>query len=100
MENACRWRAASRSTDARRPATGLPGVPMTRAAPYIASSIAVDANGYAYVTGGTTSRDFPTTVGAFQPTFGGGSSDAFVLKLKRDGSGLVYSTYLGGEDSD
>src|SRR4029077_7558974 len=67
--------------------------------PYIASSIAVDSDGYAYVTGGTTSPDFPTTSGAFQQTLRG-PSDAFVLKLKRDGSGLVYSNYLGGEDSD
>jgi hypothetical protein len=67
--------------------------------PYIASSIAIDSDGYAYVTGGTTSPDFPTTSGAFQQTLRG-PSDAFVLKLKRDGSGLVYSTYLGGEDYD
>jgi hypothetical protein len=57
--------------------------------------IAVDAAGNAYVTGQTSSSDFPTTPGAFQAVFGGGF-DAFVTKLNPTGSGVVYSTYLGG----
>jgi hypothetical protein len=57
--------------------------------------IAVDNAGSAYVTGRTTSTDFPT-VGPIQATFGGGTSDAFVSKLAADGASLVYSTYLGG----
>jgi Beta-propeller repeat len=61
--------------------------------------IAVDGNGNAYVTGGTTSGNFPTTPGAFQITFGGGF-DAFVTKLNAAGTALVYSTYLGGSDTD
>ncbi|HMH19089.1 MAG TPA: SBBP repeat-containing protein, partial [Burkholderiales bacterium] len=61
-----------------------------------AKGIAVDAVGNAYVTGLTLSTDFPTTPGAFQLTFGGGASNAFVTKLNPTGSGLVYSTYLGG----
>jgi len=60
------------------------------------SSIAVDSVGSAYVTGATSSTDFPTTAGAFQMTFGGGSGDAFVTKLNAAGSALLYSTYLGG----
>ena len=58
-------------------------------------SIAVDAASSAYVTGDTQSIDFPTTLGAFQTTNGGGLPDAFVTKLNATGSGLVYSTYLG-----
>jgi beta-propeller repeat-containing protein len=58
------------------------------------TGIAVDANGNAYLTGATGSN-FPTTVGAFQTTSGGGS-DAFAVKLDPGGSALVYSTYLGG----
>ncbi len=58
--------------------------------------IAVDTAGNAYVTGYTGSHHFPTTAGAFQPTFGGGQYDAFVTKLDPTGSALVYSTYLGG----
>src|SRR2546422_760404 len=61
--------------------------------------IAVDAEGNAYATGGTSSTNFPTTTGAFRTTFGG-RSDAFVTKLNGDGSALVYSTYLGGFSSD
>lgn len=68
-------------------------------------AIALDASGNAYITGQTTSTDFPTTTGAFQTTLIGGAtcpggrggcSDAFVTKLNSTGTGLVYSTYLGG----
>ncbi len=60
--------------------------------------LAVDASGNAYVEGSTVSLNFPTTPGALQTNFGGGSSDDFVSKLNADGSALVYSTYLGGSD--
>ena len=62
--------------------------------------IAVDGAGNAYVTGYTASSDFPTTPGAFQTTYAGGNGDAFVTKLNPKGTALVYSTYLGGSDSD
>jgi hypothetical protein len=61
--------------------------------------IAVDAGGAAYVTG-TAASGFPTTTGAFQTTYGGGTSDAFVSKLNAAGSMLVYSTFLGGSSTD
>ena len=60
--------------------------------------VAVDAAGNAYVTGRTSSTDFPTTVAAFQTTSAGGG-DAFVTKLNSTGSALVYSTFLGGAES-
>src|SRR5205823_6026005 len=61
--------------------------------------IAVDASGSAYVTGYTLSADFPTTPGAFDTTFNGGTYDAFVTKLNPAGSApLAYSTFLGGSD--
>jgi len=62
--------------------------------------LAVDASGSAYVTGLTASTEFPTTVGAFQTTYGGGTSDGFVTKLSSDGSALLYSTYLGAASAD
>jgi len=69
-----------------------------------ARGIAVDGGGNAYVTGVTSSADFPTTAGAYQVTYGGtqagSGGDAFVTKLDPTGSGLVYSTYLGGDGSD
>jgi hypothetical protein len=83
--------------------------------------IAVDNTGAAYITGSTTSSDFPVTSGAPQKTCGpafqinaqtcaqipvstcgGGQSpsDAFVTKLNGAGSGIVWSTYLGGSGND
>ncbi|MDQ3815300.1 MAG: SBBP repeat-containing protein, partial [Armatimonadota bacterium] len=64
--------------------------------------IAVDGAGNAYITGSTTSSDFPTTANAFSralrtnpdfPQFT--APDAFVTKLNATGSALLYSTYLG-----
>jgi hypothetical protein len=62
-------------------------------------AIAVDAVGNAYVAGLTDSSNFPTTAGAFDTTFNGGF-DAYVTVLRPDGSGLAYSTFLGGEGTD
>jgi hypothetical protein len=62
-------------------------------------SVALDSNGAAYVTGFTTSSAFPITAGAFQTVLNG-SEDAFVAKLSADGSGLVYSSFLGGSAND
>jgi hypothetical protein len=61
--------------------------------------IAVDASNNAYVTGDTSSPNFPTTAGAFD-TVSNGSFDVFALKLNAAGSGLIYSTFLGGSGSD
>lgn len=67
----------------------------------LASGIAVDASGDAYVTGFDAAgfTQFPVTSGAFQTTNKGGQ-DVFVTKLNPTGTGLVYSTYLGGSDDD
>jgi acetyltransferase-like isoleucine patch superfamily enzyme len=72
---------------------------------YGGTGITVDALGNAYVSGNTNSTNFPTTTGAFQTAFGGGSVglgdyDAFVTKLNPTGSALIYSTYLGGSDQE
>lgn len=68
----------------------------------VANSIALDAQGNAYVVGQTSSTDFPTSTGAFQsvskvptdtvlPSYTG-----FVSEINSSGTGLIYSTYLGG----
>jgi Beta-propeller repeat len=64
-----------------------------------ATAIAVDASGSAYVTGYTSSNDFPITASAVQTTnkaLANQAYNVFVTKFTADGSGLAYSTYLGG----
>jgi Beta-propeller repeat len=63
------------------------------------SGIVVNAAGNAYVTGSTDSSNFPVSAGAFQSVKGAGL-DAFVTELNVAGSGLAYSTYLGGDGLD
>jgi hypothetical protein len=56
------------------------------------SGIALDTSGNAYVTGSTSSGDFPTTPGAFQTS----GSGVFISKVNSAGSALIYSTFLTG----
>jgi len=58
-------------------------------------SITADVLGNAYVMGGTSSDNFPTTAAVLQ-TSRRGPWDAFVTKLNPSGNSLIYSTYLGG----
>ncbi len=57
-------------------------------------------DGSIFITGWTSSSNYPVTPNAYQPAHGGGSDDAFVTRLHPDGGSLVYSTYLGGSDFD
>ncbi len=71
--------------------------------PNVGGGIAVDAAGDAYLTGDTASADFPTTANAYSRSLAGATGyggDAFVTELNASGSGLVYSTYLGGTGPD
>ena len=69
--------------------------------------VAVDGNSNIYVTGGTSSSDFPTTPGAFDRSFAtggtalgtGGPMDVFVAKLSGAGK-LIWATYVGGPNYD
>lgn len=72
----------------------------TNACAACGTGIAVDAEGNAYVVGLTWETNFPTTPGAYQVTYGGGFHDAFVTKLNSTGTGLIYSTYIGGSGDD
>lgn len=64
------------------------------------NGIAVDPSGNAYVTGSTVSPDFPITPAIFQSNYGGGNADAFVTKIDPTGATLLYSTFLGGTNTD
>ena len=64
-----------------------------------ALAIAVDSSGNAYITGNTTSANLPATAGALSTTYQG-NGDAFFAKLNAAGSSVLYSSYLGGVDSD
>jgi hypothetical protein len=62
-------------------------------------AIVVDNIGDAYITGRTESPDFPVTLNAFDTIFNNNSTynaNAFITKINANGTGLVYSTYLGG----
>lgn len=71
-------------------------------------SMVLDDAGNVYLTGQTSSADFPTTPGAYQTTYGGSvsgtgwwnSGDAFLTKMNPTGTGLIFSTYLGGSGDD
>ena len=66
------------------------------------AAIALDRQGNIYVAGSTASANFPT-ISAFQPALSdstGRTADVFVMKLNPSGSMLIYSTYVGGADTD
>ena len=65
-----------------------------------AYEVSVDTAGNAFVTGYTAGVGFPTTAGAYDSTYNGGASDAFVTKLNSSGTAAIYSTYFGGSDSE
>ncbi len=62
-------------------------------------SIAVDAQGHVYIVGSTDAPNFPVTPGAWQTTKRG-QRNGFVTKLNATGTGLIYSTYLGGSNRE
>ncbi len=69
----------------------------------ISYDIAIDLNGNAFITGTTTSFNFPITPNANDSSYNGGDfvgGDCFVLKLNYNGSSLIYSTYIGGDTYD
>ncbi len=60
-----------------------------------ANGLFVLPNFEAYVTGGTTSNDFPNTTGGQSPTYNGGKTDGFLTKVNSTGSIMLQSTYIG-----
>jgi hypothetical protein len=90
---------------ASRRALGMLGVTLSYSAYLRAGgedygfAIAVDGSGCAYVTGFTSSTDFPI-LNPYQATYQSGFGDAFVTKLSSSGYSLIYSTFLGGGGCD
>ena len=64
-----------------------------------AADVAVDRFGHAYVVGTTSSADFPTTSGAFKESVPDVADRGFLSKLSRDGTTLVFSTYIHEGDA-
>lgn len=64
----------------------------------IGTGVAVSSAGEVLISGTTTAADLPV-VNAYQSTFGG-TDDAFAAKLNSTGSAIIYSTYLGGNNTD
>ena len=79
-------------------ATGSALIYSTYLGPIVGAGIAIDSAGNAFIVGQATGN-YPTTPGAFQTVFGGGS-DAFVTKLNATGTALIYSTFVGGSGLD
>jgi hypothetical protein len=65
----------------------------------LARRLDLDSEGNVYIFGDTDSNNFPTTVGAYQEEFLGGSDDAFLSKFNTSGE-LLWSTFIGGDDTD
>ncbi len=59
----------------------------------------LDDSGNLYLAGGTSSIDFPITIGAYDQGLNG-TADGFLMKLNNTGSSLMYSTYIGGINVD
>jgi hypothetical protein len=69
----------------------------------MAFGIAVDSAANVYVAGGTSSDNFPVTSNAFQRVIGDGggfTADAYLVKIRSNGTNLDYATYLGGDIRD
>ena len=64
------------------------------------NGIVVDTAGNAWLAGNTSSTNFPVTSDASDPSFNGGASDATIAELNASGSALLFSTFLGGSQSE
>ena len=62
------------------------------------NGLAIDDSSNVYVVGVTYSTNFPTTTAVFDRSHNGGVGDAFVTKLNPTGTGLTYSTFIGGSE--
>jgi len=66
----------------------------------ICQAICIDGSGNIYVTGETSSTNFPVTISSFQVVYGGGERDIFITKLNPSLSQIIFSSYLGGSKTE
>ena len=65
-----------------------------------AYAIVLDSNDNVYITGGTTSTNFPVTPGTLHTSYMGGVSDGFITKVNQNGNSILKSTYYGSSEYD
>ncbi len=63
-------------------------------------ALALDDTLNIYITGGTRSFNFPVTAGSYKTIYGAGKCDGFLCKIKKNGSYIMHSTYIGTNDYD
>lgn len=66
----------------------------------VRGEVLLDPNNNVYIVSTTSSTDFPTTAGAYQPVYNGGTHDGVVVKLDASLSNVIWSTYFGGSNAD
>lgn len=66
----------------------------------VRGEIMVDNNSNVYVVSSTKSANLPVNAGSFQPVFGGGDQDGCIIKMNQNLTNLIWSSYLGGANSD
>lgn len=59
------------------------------------NGIIIDNTSDVYVTGGTTSNDFPFTAGGYQSSYQGGKADGYILRISSSGNTVLNGTYFG-----
>ena len=64
------------------------------------NALVLDESGNVYMTGDTSSSDYPTTSGAYDENYKGGTFDIFISKLDSNLSSLLASTFVGGDSLD
>jgi len=66
----------------------------------LCQALTCDTYGNVYITGETSSNNFPVTISSFQVGYGGGERDVFITKMAPNLDQIIFSTYLGGSKTE